>query len=74
MEIVFRDGTPWHWDDFDETMWDQFKTENSTYDVIRPHGGPGAEPQVTSLVMPGRGERGGWGSVQPDPKGPIVGS
>jgi hypothetical protein len=57
MEIVFRDGTPWHWNEVDDRGWDFFRRSLSTYDMIRnPAGAPFQE-------IYGRGEHGGWGNI-----------
>jgi hypothetical protein len=54
LEVVFRDGTPWHWDNVFVEEWTGFKRWNSTYDFIRNPGFQGAY---------GTGAQGGWGSI-----------
>jgi hypothetical protein len=58
MEIVFRDGTPWHWDGFDPLGWDFFRRSRSTYDMIMAGG---QDSPVRGIY--GRGSWGGWGSI-----------
>jgi len=51
MEIIFRDGTPWHYDNVSEDGWNFFKRSQSTWDWLR------RDNQF------GRGEPGGWGFI-----------
>jgi hypothetical protein len=57
MEVVFRDGTPWSWEDVPVQMWGAFKfSYGSSYDFLR------APTSPTQMIL-GRGSHGGWGSI-----------
>jgi hypothetical protein len=59
LEVVFRDGTPWHWTSIDEDWWTAFKqwnTERPTYDFLRGQNAP-------LPAVKGVGRKGGWGTV-----------
>ena len=58
MEVIFRDGTPWHWDNVDPFAWRVFRSPNtpSTYDFLRG-------PQAPLPEEYGKGAHGGWGHV-----------
>jgi hypothetical protein len=51
MEIIFRDGTPWHYDNVSEDGWNFFKRSLSTWDWLR------RDDQF------GQGAPGGWGFI-----------
>jgi hypothetical protein len=56
LEVVFRDGTPWHWAPVEEDWWVAFKRFPSTYDFLRG-------PMAPLPAIKGIGAPGGWGSI-----------
>jgi hypothetical protein len=57
MEVTFRDGTNWHWNDVPVQMWSAFKfSYESSYDFLR------APTSPTQMIL-GRGSQGGFGSI-----------
>jgi KTSC domain len=56
LEVEFRDGTPWHWNDVPVQMWSAFKFSwPDTHSFIRAPGAP--------IQMWGKGAQGGFGSI-----------
>jgi len=61
LEVIFRDGTPWHWDlssvgpEEANTAWEFFRRSRSTYDML-------FIPEGAIQDLYGKGEPGGWGS------------
>ena len=71
LEVVFRDGTPWHWDNVTESGWITFKREPSTYDFLYGAGAPingyrvldEEEETEQERTEQEKGQYGGWGNL-----------